>query len=62
MVGHFHTHTHYSILDGAMTVDQLIQKASDGKIDAIAITETKAELDLRRQDEVERFFERKKSI
>ncbi len=39
MVGHFHTHTHYSILDGAMTVDQLIQKASDGKIDAIAITE-----------------------
>jgi len=39
MVGHFHTHTHYSILDGAMTVDQLIQKACEGKIDAIAITE-----------------------
>jgi DNA polymerase-3 subunit alpha len=39
MVGHFHTHTHYSILDGAMTIDQLIQKACEGKIDAIAITE-----------------------
>lgn len=39
MVGHFHTHTHYSILDGAMTVDQLIQRAYEGKIDAVAITE-----------------------
>ncbi|MCS7213266.1 MAG: DNA polymerase III subunit alpha [Candidatus Calescibacterium sp.] len=39
MIGHFHTHTHYSILDGAMTVDNLLEKAHKGKIDAIALTE-----------------------
>jgi DNA polymerase-3 subunit alpha len=39
MIGHFHTHSHYSILDGAMTIDQLVSRAKERKIDAIAITE-----------------------
>lgn len=39
MIGHFHTHTHYSILDGAMTVNDLISRAISRNIDAIAITE-----------------------
>ncbi len=39
MIGHFHSHTHYSILDGAMTVDQLVSKAKERGIDAVAVTE-----------------------
>lgn len=39
MVAHLHTHTHYSILDGAMTVDDLVQRALVGKIGAVALTE-----------------------
>lgn len=39
MIGHFHTHTHYSILDGAMTVDDLVERALSRKIDAVALTE-----------------------
>lgn len=39
MIAHLHTHTHYSILDGAMTVRELIDKAYMGGIDAIAVTE-----------------------
>lgn len=39
MIGHFHTHTHYSILDSPMTVDKLIEKAYERKINAVAITE-----------------------
>ncbi len=39
MIGHFHSHTHYSILDGAMTVDQLVERALQRKISAVALTE-----------------------
>ena len=39
MIGHFHTHSHYSVLDGAMTIDELVDRALKRKIDAIAITE-----------------------
>lgn len=39
MIGHLHAHSHYSILDGAMTVDDLVQRAVERKIDAVALTE-----------------------
>ena len=36
---HLHVHTHYSILDGAAKVKDLIKKAKDLGMDSIAITD-----------------------
>ncbi|MBN1498540.1 MAG: DNA polymerase III subunit alpha [Spirochaetes bacterium] len=36
---HLHNHTHYSTLDGAVTVDNLISRAIEFGMDAIAITD-----------------------
>lgn len=36
---HLHNHTHYSVLDGAMSVDSLLNKAQELNMSAIAITD-----------------------
>jgi len=36
---HLHNHTHYSLLDGAATVDTLLQAAFDCKMPAVALTD-----------------------
>ena len=36
---HLHVHSHYSILDGATTVQSLVGKASQEKMSALALTE-----------------------
>ena len=36
---HLHNHTHFSLLDGAITVEKLIRRASELKFDTIAITD-----------------------
>lgn len=36
---HLHNHTHYSLLDGAATVDTLLQAAVDFKMPAVALTD-----------------------
>ena len=39
MIASFHSHTHYSILDGAMTVEALVHNSKARGIEAIGITE-----------------------
>ncbi|HXF99297.1 MAG TPA: DNA polymerase III subunit alpha [Bacteroidota bacterium] len=36
---HLHNHTHYSLLDGALTVDELIAAALEDKMPAVALTD-----------------------
>src|SRR3989338_1436427 len=36
---HLHTHSHYSLLDGLSKIDQLVEKAKELEIDALAITD-----------------------
>ncbi len=36
---HLHNHTHYSVLDGAITVPKLIQRAIDNNMNAVAISD-----------------------
>ena len=36
---HLHNHTHYSLLDGASTVNTLLQAAADNKMPAVALTD-----------------------
>jgi DNA polymerase-3 subunit alpha len=36
---HLHNHTHYSLLDGAIDIQRLLEKASDLKMDTLAITD-----------------------
>ncbi|MBI5474649.1 MAG: DNA polymerase III subunit alpha [Ignavibacteriae bacterium] len=36
---HLHNHTHYSLLDGAMKVDDLVQAAVDNKMPAVGLTD-----------------------
>ena len=36
---HLHTHSHYSLLDGLSKIDQLIDKAKELKMEALAITD-----------------------
>ena len=36
---HLHNHSHYSVLDGACTVEQMLDKAKACKMDALAITD-----------------------
>jgi DNA polymerase III subunit alpha len=36
---HLHNHSHYSVLDGAARVDQLVQTAADQGMDSIALTD-----------------------
>jgi DNA polymerase III subunit alpha len=36
---HLHNHSHYSVLDGAARVDQLVQRAADQGMDSIALTD-----------------------
>ncbi|MDP2629753.1 MAG: DNA polymerase III subunit alpha [Candidatus Harrisonbacteria bacterium] len=36
---HLHTHTHYSLLDGMSKIDELVAKAKEFKMDALAITD-----------------------
>ncbi len=36
---HLHVHTHYSMLDGAVRIDDLIQRAIDYKMKAVALTD-----------------------
>ena len=39
MFVHLHTHSHYSLLDGLGTVDQLIEKAKEQNATALALTD-----------------------
>ena len=36
---HLHTHTHYSLLDGLSKVDQLVKRAKELGMEALAITD-----------------------
>ena len=36
---HLHLHTHYSLLDGACTVDGLVKLAKENDMEAMAITD-----------------------
>ncbi len=36
---HLHVHTHYSLLDGAIKIDPLVQRAAEYKMPALAITD-----------------------
>ncbi|UCF63383.1 MAG: DNA polymerase III subunit alpha [bacterium] len=36
---HLHNHTHFSLLDGAIEIKKLVQKAADMKFDSLAITD-----------------------
>ncbi len=36
---HLHNHTHYSLLDGAIEVRKLLQRAAELKFNALAITD-----------------------
>ncbi len=36
---HLHCHSHYSLLDGASSIDRLVQRASDHGMNALAITD-----------------------
>ena len=36
---HLHTHSHYSLLDGLSKIDQLVEKAKELEMDALAITD-----------------------
>jgi len=36
---HLHNHTHYSVLDGAITVPKLVKRALDNKMNAVAISD-----------------------
>jgi DNA polymerase-3 subunit alpha len=36
---HLHNHTHYSLLDGALTVDALVKAAADNRMPAVALTD-----------------------
>lgn len=36
---HLHTHSHYSLLDGLSKIDDIIAKAKDNQMDAVAITD-----------------------
>src|SRR6266849_4569876 len=36
---HLHNHSHYSLLDGAATIDGLVQAAVDHKMPAVALTD-----------------------
>ncbi|HBH46361.1 MAG: DNA polymerase III subunit alpha [Candidatus Jacksonbacteria bacterium RIFOXYC2_FULL_44_29] len=39
MFSHLHVHSHYSLLDGLIKIPDLVQKASDEKMPAIALTD-----------------------
>ena len=36
---HLHTHTHYSLLDGLSRIDELVAKAKEMNMEALAITD-----------------------
>ena len=36
---HLHTHTEYSLLDGASRIDELVKAAADAGMNALAITD-----------------------
>ena len=36
---HLHVHTEYSLLDGASRLDELVARAKEMKMDALAITD-----------------------
>ena len=36
---HLHNHTHFSLLDGAIDIKKLVQKAAEMKFDSLAITD-----------------------
>ncbi len=36
---HLHNHTHYSLLDGAATVETLLKAAADNNMPAVALTD-----------------------
>ncbi|HUL44623.1 MAG TPA: PHP domain-containing protein, partial [Bacteroidota bacterium] len=36
---HLHNHSHFSLLDGAATIDGLVQSAVDHKMPAVALTD-----------------------
>ena len=36
---HLHLHTEYSLLDGAVKVDELVRHCKENNIDAVAVTD-----------------------